>query len=192
MPREGAVTSVFTGHPLDGGVSEGNRPNCPRNAIVCRSPAHSQATDATRRYDMIGHAVEPGVLNRYPPSCGLAEKRRNRVDRPVSRDDADRIVDRRKDRVECRIALGDELLPGRPETGDKEFFRRSAISLPLLGVPSITTRPDAAAGIFEIDRASNPPMEWPTKWIDRVAEVQRGEAGASIAPAFFETNAMSG
>ena len=67
---------------------------------------------------MVNHADEPCVLNRYPPVMGLRQQcRRYRVDRPVSRDDADRIVDRRKDRIERRIALGDELLSGRAEPG---------------------------------------------------------------------------
>src|SRR5450631_4402377 len=69
-------------------------------------------------HNMVHHAVEPGVLDRYPSVMWLRQKcRRYRVDRPVSRDDADRIVDRRKDRVQCRIALGDELLSGRSKPG---------------------------------------------------------------------------
>src|ERR1700737_1311695 len=89
-----------------------------RDGLLDRQTAPHQRGMRYADHNMIDHAVEPGVLDRYPSVMRLRQKyRRYRIDRPVSRDDADRIINRRQDRVECRVAGRDELLSGRPEPG---------------------------------------------------------------------------
>src|SRR6266404_9341539 len=65
---------------------------------------------------MIRHPVEFGVCHRYPSVMRLWQKCRcDWVDRPVTGDDADQIVDWRKQRVGRFIPLRSELLSRRPE-----------------------------------------------------------------------------
>src|SRR6266478_9107536 len=85
-----------------------------RDGLLDRQRVSQQRRMRYADHNMVNHADEPGVLNRYPPVMRLRQQcRRYRVDRPVSRDDADRVIDRWSDRVERRVALGDELLSGR-------------------------------------------------------------------------------
>src|SRR5260370_32587572 len=89
-----------------------------RDGLFDRQTASHQRGMRYADHNVIDHAVEPGVLDRYPSVVRLRQKyRRYRIDRPVSRDDADRIINRRQDRVEVSVAGRDEALAGRPEPG---------------------------------------------------------------------------
>ena len=117
-----------------------------RNAIVCSiatlfRTSHGCAVPTTTWSAMPSSLV---FATDTRPSCGFGRICRcQRIDRPVSGDDADGIIDRREQRLDGAVPLRAELLPGRSEEGavGGDFFRRSAISLPPFGVPSITTRP---------------------------------------------------
>src|SRR3982074_2387619 len=66
--------------------------------------------------DVIRHPVEFGVCHRYPSVMRLWQKCRcDWVDRPVTGDDADRIVDWRKQAIGPFMPLRAELLSRRPE-----------------------------------------------------------------------------
>ena len=64
--------------------------------------------------DVIRHAVEPGALYRNPSVIGPRhnQNRRDRIDRAVSGDDADGIIQRRQ-RPQHAVEMGRELLAGR-------------------------------------------------------------------------------
>jgi hypothetical protein len=66
-----------------------------------------------------------------------------RIDRAVARDDADGIIQRRKQRIDRLVPLRAELLSGGSEEGavGAEILQPVGDLAAAVGVPSITTRP---------------------------------------------------
>ena len=91
-----------------------------KNAIVCAIAMLIPHQPRMRRrdHDVIRHAVEFGVRNRHPSVMRLRQHRPGHwIDRPVSGDDADGIIDRREHCIVHRAPPCAELLSGRSEKG---------------------------------------------------------------------------
>ena len=158
---------------------------------------------------MVRHAVEFGVRNRHPSVMRLRQHRPGHwIDRPVSGDDADRIIDRRKQRIRpqhpavCRAAV-------RPVRRRRGRLRNSSGGRRFRCRCSACRASPRGRGVladsWRCRRApASPPMEWQTKWTEpsmpigkaldggmnvlrqrfqrlaaaRIVQIERGEAGA--------------
>ena len=66
--------------------------------------------------DMVGHAIDPGVFHRYPAVMRFRQHLAGqRVDRAVSRHDANRIIQRWKQRIDRIVPLCTSCCPAGPK-----------------------------------------------------------------------------
>src|SRR5882724_4596708 len=85
-----------------------------RNRLLDRTVLLHQKRVRGADNDMIGHSFEPGILNRHPAVMRPGQEyRRQRINRSISGNYADGIINRRQDRAQLCIPLRAKLLPGR-------------------------------------------------------------------------------
>ena len=89
-----------------------------RNRLFDRYSIPHQPRMRRRDHDVIRHAFEFGVRNRHPSIMRLRQHCPGHwIDRPISGDDANGIIDRWQHCIVHRAPLGAELLSGRSEKG---------------------------------------------------------------------------
>ena len=96
-----------------------NFPSC-KNAIVCATATLFRTSHGCDVPTTTWSAMPSshGVLHRHPTVMRLRQHRAGHgIDRAVSRDDADGIIERRKQRIDRIAPLGAELLSGGSEEG---------------------------------------------------------------------------